>query len=265
MGGAIEREAGVHGEAWAGVHGGYFSDPAVAAPLAGKAAELARATGADVVVDVGGGTGFLLAQVRAALGAAAGIRWVNVEGSAIQRAAAERAGWTCVAKELGSFRRADAGPEHARFLFLMRSVLHYLGEGGLRPALEHLRRQARCGERFVHQTASFGRKEDADCLNELYGDMRTGKWYPTVEELRAALEAEGWRVAEVRPAASLRLGCAELGTRYGIGAEELVRIGARLARRADVSADVFRQAPEGWCAFLHYWTFECEAAEGDGG
>jgi hypothetical protein len=62
---------------------------------------------------------------------------------------------------------------------MMRSVLHYFGKDGLRPVLRHLRAQAKPGEYFIHQTASFERVRDANCLNNLYAMMRTQKWYPT--------------------------------------------------------------------------------------
>ncbi|HRT06650.1 MAG TPA: hypothetical protein P5204_13225, partial [Kiritimatiellia bacterium] len=59
-------EQAVHGSSWGRVHGGYFSDTEVARPLVAAVRDVARETRPDRIVDLGGGTGFLLAQLRAA-------------------------------------------------------------------------------------------------------------------------------------------------------------------------------------------------------
>jgi len=68
---------------------------------------------------------------------------------------------------------------------MMRSV-STTWEAGLLPALLHLHSQARKGEIFLHQTASFEDKWDADCLNALYRHMNSDKWYPQSANLKAA-------------------------------------------------------------------------------
>lgn len=253
---SIDREREIHGVRWNSVHEGYFGDPAIAAPLVDKIQELARRLKPDTIMDLGGGTGFLLSRLRAG-GMDPGVSLVDLDSSPPQLEAAKVAGLSCLQGSVDSFSRRDLGPEERRCLFIMRSVLHYFGKDGLRPVLRHLRAQARPGEVFVHQTASFRRRRDADVLNALYRMMRTQKWYPTVAELRQSLRAEGWRVLEVLPAFPLRLTDVDLAERYHLDGEDLRRIREDLARKAGVPADIFQSTDHGFQAFLHYWIYVC--------
>jgi len=255
----IKREEGVHGRQWNAVHRGYFSDPVVAAPLVRKIQELAHKSRPDMIIDLGGGSGFVLSKLLAA-GVERGVSLVNLDDSDIQLDAAGKTGLSCVRGSVDSFSRRDVGTEDGRFLFIMRSVLHYFGEDGLRPVLRHLRAQAKQGEFFVHQTASFRRRQDASCLNELYHMMRTQKWYPTVDFLRKCLRAEGWRVLEVLPALPLPLTNGDLTQRYHLDQTDILSINGRLSRNSLVSEDVFKKTDEGFCAFLHYWIYVCTPA-----
>ena len=63
---SLGREQIVHGASWAQVHGGYFSDPEVARPLVEAVGNVWDEARPDGVVDLGGGTGFMLGQIRAA-------------------------------------------------------------------------------------------------------------------------------------------------------------------------------------------------------
>jgi SAM-dependent methyltransferase len=258
---SIRREEEFHGAHWNAAHGGYFSDAAVAAPLAASAAKWAAATGAGVVVDLGGGTGFLLGRLAAA-GLGAGVRRVVLDDSERQLASARAAGLDCVRGSVGTFARAEVAGEGERALFLMRSVLHYAGEAGLPGLLRHVGRQMRSGECFVHQTAAFRREEDAEAMNELYRLMRTEKWYPTIGALGEWLEAEGWRIEETQPAAPLRLESGELAERYQLDGGDLRRMREAMARRDGVGAEVFSAAGEGFVAHLHYHTWVCRWAGG---
>ena len=255
----IKREEGVHGKHWSVLHGGYFSDPVVAAPLVRRVQELAGKSGADTIIDLGGGIGSVLSLLLAE-GVDRGVSLVNLDDSDIQLGAATRAGFSCIRGSVDSFSRRDVGHEEGHFLFMMRSVLHYFGEDGLRRVLRHLRTQAEPGEFFVHQTASFRRRQDADCLNELYKIMRTQKWYPTVDFLCECLRAEGWQVLEVLPGLPLPLTNEELMQRYDLSQTELLRICERLSHNPLVSEDVFKKTDDGFCAFLHYWIYVCTPA-----
>jgi len=251
-------EQAVHGSLWGRLHGGYFSDPEVARPLVAAVREVADVARPDRIVDLGGGTGFLLARLRAAsLGVGAVL--TVLDDSPPQLAEAAKAGLVCVRGSAGAFRRTDVAPAGARALWIMRSVLHYAGAEGLDPLLRHLRAQAAPGECWVHQTACFERAEDAARLNALYAKMRTAKWYPTVADLRARLAAAGWAVASVRPAPTLALDSAELAVRYGLDEAEMRRIATEMASEFGADESVFRRKSGGFSADLHYRIFTCRA------
>lgn len=254
-----EREKKVHGLRWNAVHEGYFSDPFVAAPLVRKVHDIANRSKPDTIVDLGGGTGSMLLHLSAS-GLEPGVQLVDLDDSCIQLDAAKASGFTCFLGSVDSFHRRDIGPEEARFLFMMRSVLHYFGKDGLRRVLRHLRAQTKPSEFFVHQTASFSRQEDADFLNTLYKMLRTPKWYPTVSFLCECLREEGWEVLEVSPAPPLRLKDDALMKRYSLGRAEIQRIGDLLSRNSSVPGDVFVKTGKGFSAFLHYWLYVCTPA-----
>lgn len=253
----INREQVVHGTDWNSVHDGYFSDPAVARPFLEKIREVASDGLPDLIVDLGGGTGFLLAQLRAG-GLDPRIALLNLEASPAQAAAAEAAGCACWRGSVEAFSRRELGlTDDRRGLFMMRSVLHYFGEQGLRPVLRRLRAQVRPEEFFVHQTASFQRLPDADCLNALYRMMGTTKWYPTVEHLCRLLREEGWEVREVSAAPPLRLRSEDLQRRYQLTRADLRRLCDHWAWRVEAPADVLHRSGDGFCAYLHYWIYVC--------
>ncbi len=254
-------EQAVHGSAWGRMHGGYFSDPEVARPLVEAVCEVQAKARPNALVDLGGGTGFLLSQLKTA-GFDASTALVDLDGSEPQLAEAEKAGLACVRGSVGSFRREAAVPAGRTALWLMRSVLHYAGEQGLDPLLRHLRAQAASGEFWVHQTACFEREEDAACLNALYRRLRTDKWYPTIAALRTRLGAAGWTVVDERPAPTLALEADELGLRYEMEAAGLRAVGRALADEFGAPNPVFRIAPGGFQADLRYRIFICAARPG---
>lgn len=252
-------EKSVHGLSWGQQHGGYFGSPEVARAMVDAVRGIWRPANPDAVVDLGGGTGYFLGQLREA-GLERPAALVVLDASAEQLGQAEAAGLTCVQGSVGVFRRGDVAPAGGRVLYVMRSVLHYAGEQGWRRLLRHIRRQAETGEYWVHQTACFKRREDADCLNALYGKMRTGKWYPTVRVLGEGLESAGWEVVSTCPAPVLHLKSGELGMRYGLDAADLKQIQREMIGEYGADNPVFHAAEDGFQAELHYRIWSCRAA-----
>ena len=258
MANPLGAEQVVHGASWGRVHGGYFSDPAVARPLVEALGRVWKQARADVVVDLGGGTGFLLAQLQAS-GAAPGARLVNLDGSETQLEAARGPGIELLRGSVESFRRAAVVPAGRRALFLMRSVLHYAGKAGLAAVLSHLRAQVEPSEYWVHQTACFADGRDADCLNALYARMHTRKWYPTVADLQKRLRTAGWRIEAIHSAPTLRLESGELGVRYSLSTPGLRHIAEEMVAAYGVKSSVWRADARGFQADLHYHIFICRA------
>lgn len=254
----IGTETVVHGRRWDTLHAGYFSDSATARLLVGTVKGILVKSPADVVVDLGGGTGFLLSQLRLQ-GVGVDAALVNVDCSEAQLALSNKEFISSVCTSLSSFKRGDVASEDSRVFFMMRSVLHYFGEEGLSPFLCHLRGQAEAGEFFVHQTASFDNREEAACLNALYRHMRTQKWYPTVNDLQRRMADSGWRVMDTIPAPSLLLTSNDLGRRYALGTSDIAFIRDMMAREFGEMSGVFRLTPSGFHANLHYRIYTCVA------
>ncbi len=251
-------EQTIHGSLWGQMHGGYFSAPEVARPLVEAVRGVAEKCHPEVIVDLGGGTGFLLSQLREG-GVGPEIALVNLDCSTAQLAMAQTMGIRTVWGSVDEFQRDAVVPTKGQALWLMRSVLHYAGEAGLFPLLRHLRLQAKAGEGWVHQTACFEQAEDARCLNELYRLMHTEKAYPTQAELQRRLEQAGWRVGAVLPAPVLSLDSADLSRRYGLSDAETHLIGEEMSREFGSQGAVFRLTENGFQADLRYSIWLCEA------
>lgn len=213
---------------------------------------------ADVIVDLGGGTGFLLSQFRAH-GVGGDAALLNIDCSEDQIALSDKEGIPSLCTAIGSFKRSNVAQKGSRAFFIMRSVLHYFGEDGLLPLLRHLRAQAEPGEFFVHQTASFGNEEDAACLNALYRHMRTHKWYPPVNDLQRRLRDAGWSVINTAHAPTLRLTSDDLGRRYELDANDIALIREMMCKEFGDTNGVFRLMPSGFHADLHYRIYSCVA------
>jgi hypothetical protein len=254
----IRKERSVHGSAWGNFHGGYFSDPSIAKPLLLTVCEAVRHSHPEVVVDLGGGTGYLLGALREQCPDLSA-QLVNIDLSGKQLGESAHDCIHTVQCAIETFTRTRIHPRADKFLFLMRSALHYMGKHGIRPFLHHLRTQMANGEFFLHQTASFERGRDAECLNMLYSHMGTGKWYPSTDDLRTLLVQSGWSVISVEPAPLLPLTSDDLAKRYGLNEGKVREICSVITREFSETGDVFRKTPDGFCAYLHYQIFTCVA------
>jgi SAM-dependent methyltransferase len=255
----IGKETSIHGTAWDSFHGGYFSDLSVASPLIQKACETIASSQPDVVIDLGGGTGYLLRALQENCSGLAA-RLVNIDLSGKQLNQSARDYIQTVQCSIESFTRTGIDPHAEKFLFLMRSVLHYMGKHGVRPFLHHLRKQMAKGEFFIHQTACFVREKDARCLNILYENMGTEKWYPSTDELRRLLVQSGWAIISEGEAPPLPLTSDDLRKRYMLSAATVNQICDAIMQQFGEIHNVFQKSPDGFCAYLHYRIFACVAA-----
>ena len=251
----IRRESGVHGEQWTALHEGYFSDAIIARPLIETITRYLSAADADVIVDLGGGTGFILREL-VEQGITAHRIPVNLDCSETQLEAAGKGGVSCIRGMISDFRRSDlVHNDTKRMFFIMRSVLHYFGREDLSTILQHIRRQARTGEMFVHQSACFENSRDAQCIYRVYLEMASTIWYPVTEDLRDSMTATGWDVMDITPAPPLKLSSAELGQRYGIDEQDLLRIRSRLMDEFGEMGNIFQCTRNGFVAYLQYMIF----------
>jgi len=247
----INREINAHGQQWNAMHEGYFSDPVAAGPLIEAITRYLSGSDADILLDLGGGTGFILRELIAK-GAAANINPVNLDCSATQLDAMEKKDISCINGFISDFIRKDLINLDKRIFFIMRSVLHYFGREGLNPILRHIRSQASEGEMFIHQTACFENPEEARCINFLYREMGTPKWYPTISELHESMANTNWQVIDICPAPALKLSSVELGQRYGMDSQTLAKICGSIMEAFGEIENVFQRSPEGFIAYLHY-------------
>lgn len=257
----INREIGIHGRQWNAMHEGYFSDPVIARPLIAKIVRHLSGSDTDIIVDLGGGTGFILSELITK-GLTANMIPINLDCSATQLEAIEKQGITRLQSLITGFSRNDLTAGEKRICFIMRSVLHYFGRDGLLPVLRHIRNQSVTGEILIHQTACFEEAKDAQCLNALYEEMATPKWYPTISELCDNMATANWRIIEISPAPPLKLTSAELGQRYGLDLPDLKNICSRLVDEFGEIKDIFQRTPDGFTAYLHYRIFVARAADG---
>ncbi len=132
-------EAVLYGSRWEHIHQGYFSDPEIAAPLVKAVLGAISAGRPDVVADLGGGTGFVLEQLVQRCGAQAAC-FINVDDAEAQLADNADDNILCLPCRIQDLTRGDLMlDDGGSLLFCMRSLLHYFGRKGLRPALRHLR------------------------------------------------------------------------------------------------------------------------------
>lgn len=258
MNDSVSREQHVHGLAWRGLHDGYFEDPKIAAPLVNVVLEALDHSTPDVLADLGGGTGFVLGLIAKRVPKTQ-LRLVNVDSSSQQLGISDHDGIVRIQGPLAELTRGKIASSDEKICFLMRSVLHYAGQQGLRPLLRHLGNQMKEGEYFIHQTACFAEQKDADCLNLLYRRMRTGKWYATVAGMTDACAANGWRVDSVDTAPPLLLTLGELSRRYGVSRKEMDGIGREILGKYGQTDGVFESSTDGFRAYLHYRVFTCQA------
>jgi trans-aconitate methyltransferase len=105
----VSKESGVHGKEWNAMHGGYFSDPAIADPFIEFVQKAIDISKPGVIVDLGGGTGFVLHELINRC-SDPGICFVNLDVSQKQLNVTHHSRILSVRRSIAEFRRSDIDP-----------------------------------------------------------------------------------------------------------------------------------------------------------
>ena len=256
----VLREEKSHGGTWNTMHGGYFSSAEIAVSLIAKIADKLKETEADTIVDLGGGTGFVLEQVSKKAGNS-NLKMVNLDLSSEQLNGLLNDKIIPKNGSIATFKRADIADSDANnILFTSRSTLHYAGEEGLLPLLQHIRSEMKKGEFFIHQTACFANQEDADTLNMIYKMIGTDKWYPTHNNILDILQICNFVTLEKVKAPILNLTSSALAERYNVSQANILSVIEKMTSQHKTEVNpVFRTTSDGFNAELHYMIFVCQA------
>ncbi|HEX3266266.1 MAG TPA: methyltransferase [Candidatus Limnocylindrales bacterium] len=167
-------------------------------PLGPALAEAIEVSPGDVVADIGGGNGTLLAAV---LARHADIRGIVFDQPSVVAEAApvlEAAGVADRAQLVGgSF--FDEVPAAA--VYLMKSILHDWGDADSVAILQTIRASARAGSRLLVVERIIGEpNEDLEGkVSDLHMLVMPGGQERTLEEWRALHAAGGWALGDTRP------------------------------------------------------------------
>ncbi len=254
----VSKERGIYGSRFNTIHNGYFSDPKVAFPLIEVIKRAIEANRPNVVVDLGGGTGFMLKELLKHQ-VLSNIRLVNVDISPLQLSECVDNHIMYLQASVDQINRSQFQTNGNGLMMIARSLLHYFDYSGLRPLLRHIRRQLMKGEIFVHQSACFEKVEDAECLNLVYKLMSTPKWYCTVDNLKSMLNDAGFSVCEICPAVKLQLESNDLSERYQLNPQQIILIRKEIERLYGQKSELFISSTDHFTVWLHYFIFTCKA------
>jgi len=254
----IKRETHVHGKLWEKVASGYFSDKRMARDYVAAIMRVADSFKPSAVVDLGGGTGFILERLIEA-GIAENTKLVVLDESEPQLAMCKHQRITPMKGAFQSFHRADIADDTGSMMLICRSVLQYAGIFGQKPWLSHVRGQMKPGEWFVHQSGCSEDIEAALALDVLFELMGVEKWVPHKEALMRLLGQAGFEITEGFPVPPLGMSSEELVFRYGVSPQAIKRIGADLQRTYANRPDFFKITPAGFIFNFPYRVFLCKA------
>jgi trans-aconitate methyltransferase len=253
------KENGVYGSRWNTIHNGYFSDPYVSLPLIEVITEAIQTNQPQTVVDLGGGTGFILKQLLKKQSFPKRIRLLNVDTSQLQHSENRDQQIINIQTSIDRLTRKQLQPNKNGLMLIARSILHYFGEENLKPILQHIRSILKNGEIFIHQTACFQNMTDAQCMNEIYRLMGTQKWYTTISSLKSVLDDVGFQVYDIRNASNLQLDSKDLMERYQSNPEQMTLIQKQIQQKYDQKTQIYTCSPRHFTAWLHYNIFSCKA------
>jgi hypothetical protein len=171
---------------------------AISGPIGPALAESLEIADGDVVADIGGGNGTLLAAVLGRHPGARGIVFDQPDVVAEAAAVLERAGVADRAESVGgSFFEAVPPAD----LYLMKSILHDWGDADSTAILRTLRVAAGPRARLVLiERVLGGPNEDLEGkVSDLHMLVMPGGQERTLDEWRALLAAGGWELQETKP------------------------------------------------------------------
>jgi len=254
----VEREAHIHGKLWDKLYDSYFSNPYVAQDYISAIIIATCKCKPSAIVDLGGGTGFILKQLVEA-GIADDIRLVNMDESDSQLAMCRHPRITPLKGAIQSLQRAEIVKETESLMLICRSVLQYGGIFGQKPWLAHLRSQLKPGEWFAHQSGCSGDIEAALALDVLFEMMGVEKWVPHKEAFMALLTQAKFEVTDDFPMPPVGMPSDGLAIRYGVAPEILAKINADLLHTCANRPDLFKLTPTGFTFNFPYRVFVCKA------
>jgi len=251
----IEKEINIHGNGWDKFHDGYFSSIKAAHPYLKEIQKIIKKTNPDIIIDLGGGTGFILNELNNKIRNSK-IKFINLDCSENQLITTGNKNITTICKTIDKFNRSQYINDE-KILFITRSVLHYYGKNKLDYILKNIKSKTNRGEYYIHQTASFRDKKSADCLNLIYRRMKTVKWYPTVEELIKSIKDAGWIIKSIKKAYPLKLSSSDLAVRYNLDDKIVKSIKNEILNDLGEIKNVFKITKTGFNAYLHYYIYTC--------
>jgi len=252
-------ESRFYGKKWDAIHGGYFSDPVMAAPFVEMIATAVRRHRPDAVVDLGGGAGFVLSELaKRDLGCAP--RLIDVDASPDQLTVARTRGLECLHVPAEKFTREMAVKDGESLMLIMRSVLHYYKEADHLPFLRHVRRQMKDKERFLHQTLAFASQQETGAINALYALMRTTKVFFTPAEITAMLAKGGFASSRPCVVHYVPVPSDELANRYQLTPSDIRAIIDRVGGRPGTKKVFTVTGTDSFLMFLKYYLFKCMAS-----
>lgn len=250
----VEGEKHVHGARWARLFGGYFGDPRVARPLVDAIHRGIHAHSPRVLVDVGGGTGFVLSELLRVYPDTP-CRLIDLDLSAEQLREARDQRIVTVQASAEDVSREDLCASNETLMLSMRSVIHYFGHANIVSFLKQLRTLLKPGEVMVHQTACYADEANASFLDQLIKGIGAEKAPLTMAGLLGFLRDSGWKVLESVPAPALIMDVEEFAARYHLTREEMVSLAEKVLRRFKTAPDAFQRAGEGFTLRVDYHIF----------
>lgn len=254
----VKKEQLVHGSKWQSVYGGYFSDPGIAAPFLNQIEAAILSAPPQIIVDLGGGVGFMLEQIMVRDLVPSDVRLINLDISEEQQHGVEDAHIEKMVSSMVEFERSGITEKEEKILFITRSTLHYGGIFGLKPILEHIRQQMRPGEYFVHQTGCHENPEEVLLVDELAERMHSNKWVPPLSTLHRLCFEAGFDIETSVSGPVLPIPSDQLISRYGISIAEMEKIHQTLKREYP-DTGLIKEEKNGFIVFAPFRILRCRA------